>query len=206
MRTGASTPNPQLSTPMSSGQTPQQQQQQQQQAGGPHHGSGVNPLLLAATTSHLAPPGHAQPAATLASQLLQHSQQQHLLQQQHQLQPTPSNLHLPNFPNGSGGAAAANAHHLSPPDAAILAHLQKHSSAALNLPTSIRLAKFPEYFSAWREDGPAEAHFLGACLGAKAGFVGDRDNSGRTYMGRGDYNEAGPRGWWGVNGKEGFGY
>ena len=35
---------------------------------------------------------------------------------------------------------------------------------------------------------------------------GDRENSKREWMSRGDYNEAGPRGWWARGGEGGFGF
>lgn len=66
---------------------------------------------------------------------------------------------------------------------------------AAQTPTSIRMAKLPEYFPEWKEVGSEEAAFLGAQVAAKMVFVVDGSvGQGRGWMSRGDYNEQGPGG------------
>ncbi|KAK4956490.1 Actin-like protein arp9 [Elasticomyces elasticus] len=67
-----------------------------------------------------------------------------------------------------------------------------HSSHA-QTPTSVKLAKIPEYFPEWKEIGYDEATFLGAQVAAKVLFVVDGGAS-KGYMSRTDYNEQGPSG------------
>jgi len=66
---------------------------------------------------------------------------------------------------------------------------------ATQTPSSIRMAKLPEYFPEWKEVGSEEAVFLGAQVAAKMVFVVDGSvGQGRGWMSRGDYNEQGPGG------------
>jgi actin-related protein 9 len=67
-----------------------------------------------------------------------------------------------------------------------------HSSHA-QTPTSIKLAKIPEYFPEWKEIGYDEASFLGAQVAAKVLFIVDGGAS-NGYMTRTGYNEQGPSG------------
>jgi len=67
-----------------------------------------------------------------------------------------------------------------------------HTSHA-QTPTSIKLAKIPEYFPEWKEVGYDEAHFLGAQVAAKVLFVSDAGAS-KGFMTRTDYNDQGPMG------------
>jgi len=67
-----------------------------------------------------------------------------------------------------------------------------HSSHA-QTPTSIKLAKIPEYFPEWKDFGYEEAAFLGAQVAAKVLFTVDAGLS-KGYMTRTDYNEQGPQG------------
>ncbi|KAK0934106.1 Actin-like protein arp9 [Friedmanniomyces endolithicus] len=67
-----------------------------------------------------------------------------------------------------------------------------HSSHA-QTPTSVKLAKIPEYFPEWKEVGYDEAAFLGAQVAARVLFVVDAGAS-KGYMSRTDYNEQGPIG------------
>lgn len=67
-----------------------------------------------------------------------------------------------------------------------------HSSHA-QTPTSLKLAKMPEYFPEWKDVGYEEAVFLGAQVAAKVLFITDQGSS-KGYMTRTDYNEQGPQG------------
>ena len=67
-----------------------------------------------------------------------------------------------------------------------------HSSHA-QTPTSIKLAKIPEYFPEWKDIGYDEASFLGAQVAAKVLFIVDGGVS-NGYMTRTSYNEQGPSG------------
>lgn len=67
-----------------------------------------------------------------------------------------------------------------------------HSSHG-QTPTSIKMAKPPDYFPEWKEAGYDEAAFLGAQVAAKVLFVVDQGIS-KGYMTRPDYNEQGPTG------------
>lgn len=60
-------------------------------------------------------------------------------------------------------------------------------------PTSIKLAKIPDYFPEWKEVGYDEATFLGAQVAAKVLFINDAGLS-NGYMTRTGYNEQGPSG------------
>lgn len=73
---------------------------------------------------------------------------------------------------------------------------QQHSSSHTGhgqSPTSIKLAKQPEYFPEWKEVGMDEATFLGAQVAAKVLFVVDQGLT-KGFMTRNDYNEEGPSG------------
>lgn len=72
---------------------------------------------------------------------------------------------------------------------------QQHSlhSSHGQTPTSIKLAKIPDYFPEWKEVGYEEASFLGAQVAAKVLFVNDAGAS-NGYMTRTGYNEQGPSG------------
>ncbi|KAK4553522.1 Actin-like protein arp9 (SWI/SNF complex component arp9) [Recurvomyces mirabilis] len=66
-------------------------------------------------------------------------------------------------------------------------------------PTSIKLAKIPEYFPEWKEVGYDEATFLGAQVAARVLFIADSaaaasGGGSKGYMSRTDYNESGPMG------------
>jgi actin-related protein 9 len=67
-----------------------------------------------------------------------------------------------------------------------------HSSHG-QTPTSIKIAKIPDYFPEWKEAGYDEAAFLGAQVAAKVVFVADQGIS-KGFMSRVDYNEQGPVG------------
>ena len=71
-------------------------------------------------------------------------------------------------------------------------HHNVHSSHA-QTPTSIKLAKIPEYFPEWKEIGYDEASFLGAQVAAKVLFIVDGGVS-NGYITRTGYNESGPAG------------
>ncbi|ANB12794.1 Arp9p [Sugiyamaella lignohabitans] len=62
-------------------------------------------------------------------------------------------------------------------------------------PTSIKLAKMPEYFPEWKGHGWEDVAFLGAEIAAKQYFTGSIDN---VYMSRNDYNSFGPAYIWEV--------
>jgi actin-related protein 9 len=67
-----------------------------------------------------------------------------------------------------------------------------HTSHAQS-PSSVKLAKMPEYFPEWKDAGYEEAVFLGAQVAAKVLFMVDQGLS-KGYMTRTDYNEQGPQG------------
>lgn len=67
-----------------------------------------------------------------------------------------------------------------------------HGSHA-QTPTSIKLARLPEYFSEWKDRGHEEAPFLGAQVAAKVIFGVDQGAS-KGFMTRPDFNEQGPSG------------
>lgn len=69
-------------------------------------------------------------------------------------------------------------------------HMPSTSTSHSQTPTSIDVAKIPEYFPEWKEAGYEEAMFLGAQVAVKAIFSGG-DN--KSYMTRTDYNEQGPQ-------------
>ncbi|MCJ1384159.1 Actin-like protein arp9 (SWI/SNF complex component arp9) [Xylographa soralifera] len=71
-------------------------------------------------------------------------------------------------------------------------HQQQHSSHGQS-PTSIKVAKMPEYFSEWKDVGTEEAAFLGAQVAAKVVFIVDQGLS-KGFMSRSEYNDLGPQG------------
>ncbi|KXL49599.1 hypothetical protein M433DRAFT_75029 [Acidomyces richmondensis BFW] len=90
-------------------------------------------------------------------------------------------------------ATTAQNPHLQP--SAAFGHSHHHSMHASHAqtPTSIKLAKIPEYFPEWKEVGYEEATFLGAQVVSRVLFVVDAGAS-KGYMSRTDYNEQGPAG------------
>lgn len=67
-----------------------------------------------------------------------------------------------------------------------------HSSHG-QTPTSVKLAKIPEYFPEWKEVGYEDAVFLGAQVAAKVLFVADQGTN-KGFMTRTDFNDQGPIG------------
>ncbi|KAI9729632.1 MAG: Actin-like protein arp9 (SWI/SNF complex component arp9) [Claussenomyces sp. TS43310] len=67
-----------------------------------------------------------------------------------------------------------------------------HSSHS-QTPTSIKIAKIPEYFPEFKNDGFEECVFLGAQVAAKVIFVQDQGVSG-GFLSRVQYNDLGPSG------------
>jgi len=88
-------------------------------------------------------------------------------------------------------ATTAQNPHLNPMQQGIpqLPHMM-HSSHG-QTPTSVKLAKIPEYFPEWKDFGYEEASFLGAQVAAKVLFGDNGVNKG--YMLRSEYNESGPQ-------------
>ncbi|KAF2167178.1 hypothetical protein M409DRAFT_22607 [Zasmidium cellare ATCC 36951] len=72
-------------------------------------------------------------------------------------------------------------------------HQQNMHSSHSQTPTSIKVAKIPDYFPEWKEVGYDEASFLGAQVAGKLLFIVDGGAS-KGYMTRTDYNEQGPSG------------
>ncbi|MCJ1472646.1 Actin-like protein arp9 (SWI/SNF complex component arp9) [Lambiella insularis] len=92
----------------------------------------------------------------------------------------------------SNPTLAPPAHHLHSQLQLQQYHQQQHSSHGQS-PTSIKVAKMPEYFSEWKDVGTEEAAFLGAQVAAKVVFIVDQGIS-RGFMARSEYNELGPQG------------
>lgn len=91
-------------------------------------------------------------------------------------------------------ATTASAPQLNPMSAGIPAQMSHHMhSSHGQTPTSMKLAKIPEYFPEWKDVGYEEASFLGAQVAAKVVFMVDQGLS-KGYMTRTDYNEQGPQG------------
>ncbi|KAI9782584.1 MAG: Actin-like protein arp9 (SWI/SNF complex component arp9) [Geoglossum umbratile] len=84
---------------------------------------------------------------------------------------------------------------LNPAASIISQQHQQHNlhSSHGQTPTSIKLAKIPEYFPEWKDVGFEEASFLGAQVAAKVVFVVDQGIS-KGFMTRVEYNEVGPSG------------
>ncbi|EMC93015.1 hypothetical protein BAUCODRAFT_115113 [Baudoinia panamericana UAMH 10762] len=100
-------------------------------------------------------------------------------------------------PGGVSSSASASASGLLAPQQ----HPHSMHSSHAQTPTSIKLAKIPEYFPEWKEVGYEEAQFLGAQVAGRVLFVVDPAASGgaggggsKGYMSRTDYNEQGPGG------------
>ncbi len=99
---------------------------------------------------------------------------------------TPGHLH----PTTAAAVQMAQHHHQQTQSSQVYGHSQT--------PTSIKLAKLPEYFPEWKDVGPEESTaFLGAQVAAKVLFVVDQGQTsgigaGKGYMTRSDYNEQGP--------------
>ena len=76
-----------------------------------------------------------------------------------------------------------------------MSHLPSQSmhSSHGQTPTSIKMAKIPDYFPEWKEVGYSEATFLGAQVAGKLLFIVD-GGATKGYMTRTDYNEQGPSG------------
>ncbi|KAI9836081.1 MAG: hypothetical protein M1819_001695 [Sarea resinae] len=73
-------------------------------------------------------------------------------------------------------------------------HFGQHShSSHAQTPTSVKIAKIPEYFSEWKDAGYEEASFLGAQVAAKVIFVVDQGLN-KGFMSRVEYNDLGPQG------------
>lgn len=89
-------------------------------------------------------------------------------------------------------ATTANNPHLNPMTQA-MPHLHNTHSSHAQTPTSIKVARIPEYFPEWKEAGYEEAVFLGAQVAARVLFMGD-SGANKAYMTRTDYNESGPQG------------
>lgn len=86
-----------------------------------------------------------------------------------------------------------NPHLLHPNNALPSIHSHNAHSSHGQTPTSIKLARPPEYFPEWKDVGYDEAAFLGAQVAAKVIFVVDQGMS-KGYMTRPDYNDQGPTG------------
>ncbi|OQO10541.1 hypothetical protein B0A48_03838 [Cryoendolithus antarcticus] len=117
---------------------------------------------------------------------------------------TGANTPLPQMPgqhHSSGvnplllAATTAQHHpHLNPSSSGLGQQLNAHThSGHGQTPTSIKLAKIPDYFPEWKEVGYDEATFLGAQVAAKVLFIVDGGAS-NGYMTRTNYNEQGPSG------------
>ncbi|GAB7346591.1 hypothetical protein MBLNU457_5777t1 [Dothideomycetes sp. NU457] len=89
-------------------------------------------------------------------------------------------------------ATTAQNPHLNPMQPGMPGQLPQmtHSSHG-QTPTSIKMAKIPEYFPEWKDFGYEEASFLGAQVAAKVLFGDNGVNKG--YMLRSEYNESGPQ-------------
>ena len=105
---------------------------------------------------------------------------------------TPQPQLLPHMPSGVNplllAATTAQNPHLHPISSL---HTQNVHSSHGQTPTSIKVAKIPEYFPEWKEAGYDEAMFLGAQVAAKVLFVVDQ-GANKGYMTRTDFNDQGP--------------
>lgn len=132
------------------------------------HGGHVNPLLHAATTAAASGAGQAPP------QLHQpHSVAQ--VRAQAQSHPHPHQPPQPHTPSAQPLPTTQHRHHAQSP-------------------TSIKLAKLPEYFLEWKEIGHEEAGFLGAQVAARCLFVVGGGGAEKGFLTRSEYNESGPQG------------
>ncbi|KAF2760984.1 actin-related protein, ARP9 class [Pseudovirgaria hyperparasitica] len=105
-------------------------------------------------------------------------------------------------PHGGSGvnplllaATTAQNPHMMHPGQSTPASMHSHNmhSSHGQTPTSIKIAKVPEYFPEWKEVGYDESTFLGAQVAAKVLFVVDQ-GLGKGYMTRNDWNDSGPTG------------
>ncbi|RMY29776.1 hypothetical protein D0865_15428 [Hortaea werneckii] len=151
----------------------------------------ISPSSATIFTSEL-PSNMSTPMATGANTPQPQYPGQHQQQQQHQgVNPmllaatTAQHQHLQQQPNQGSFT----------PQQQMQMQMQHHSlhSSHAQTPTSIKLAKIPDYFPEWKETGYDEATFLGAQVAAKVLFVVDAGAS-KAYMSRTDYNEQGPGG------------
>lgn len=90
-------------------------------------------------------------------------------------------------------ATTAQNPHLAPPGSVVSQSMYHSHVSHGQTPTSIKMAKIPEYFPEWKEVGYDEATFLGAQVAAKVLFINDGGAS-NGYMMRTHYNEVGPGG------------
>jgi len=90
-------------------------------------------------------------------------------------------------------ATTAQTQHLMPHGGNALMPGMSHNTHSSHgqTPTSVKLAKPPEYFPEWKDVGFDESAFLGAQVAAKVIFVVDQGQN-KGYMTRPDYNEQGP--------------
>lgn len=90
-------------------------------------------------------------------------------------------------------ATTASNPSLHPSTSVVAQKEQQHShSSHGQTPTSVKVAKIPEYFPEWKDVGYDEAAFLGAQVAAKVLFVVDQGLS-KGFMTRVEYNELGPQ-------------
>lgn len=145
---------------------------------GLHSGGGVNPLLHAATTAAASGVGQAPPGLHpqhSAPGLPPHLQHQNL---------TPNHLQVP---------AHQTPQQLHPQQQHMHLQQQQHQQRTTyhaQTPSSIKVAKLPDYFLEWKEIGHEEAAFLGAQVAARCLFVVGSGEKG--FLTRADYNETGP--------------
>ncbi|OCK83862.1 actin-like ATPase domain-containing protein [Lepidopterella palustris CBS 459.81] len=92
-------------------------------------------------------------------------------------------------------ATTAQNPYLLPPGGTALPSMHSHNAHSSHgqTPTSIKIAKPPEYFPEWKDVGYDEAAFLGAQVAAKVIFIVDQGLN-KGYMTRPDYNDQGPTG------------
>ena len=103
------------------------------------------------------------------------------------------NMHPPGVNPLLYAATTAQNPHLNPMGQSMYGTSDHRHSSHGQTPTSIKLAKIPEYFPEWKDAGYEEASFLGAQVAAKVLFTVDTGPS-KAYMTRSDYNEQGPQG------------
>ncbi|KAF2224647.1 hypothetical protein BDZ85DRAFT_272757 [Elsinoe ampelina] len=109
-----------------------------------------------------------------------------------QTQP-PQQIHAPSGVNPLLLAATTGQNpHLNPMGQSMSGMMESRHSSHGQTPTSIKLAKIPEYFPEWKDVGYEEASFLGAQVAAKVLFTVDTGTS-KGYLTRVDYNEQGPQ-------------
>ncbi|AOA61923.1 Actin-related protein [Komagataella phaffii CBS 7435] len=78
----------------------------------------------------------------------------------------------------------------------------QRSEKLVQVPQHVKLVKFPEYFTEWKDIGHEDNSFLGAQIFAKQVFGHhhnhNSNNGGGTYLNKDDYLERGPLGIWDV--------